>query len=244
MKLHIVSDLHLEFDPGWTLPETDSDVLILAGDIHPGLKGMSAFSKVGKPVLFVPGNHEFYGEQMKGLSAAMRLYAGACHVTLLDCDQAVIQGVRFLGATLWTDFALNGTCEQEAALAEADRHMNDYVSIRYGEGWLRPEETLDAHRLARAWLAARLAEAHDGPTVVITHHAPHPGSIHARYQGNALNPSFASDLTPLMGRAGLWIHGHTHGSADYRVNGTRVICNPKGYRNENQDFQPGLVVEI
>ena len=244
MKLHIVSDLHLEFDPGWALPATDADVLVLAGDIHPGLKSMSAFTKVGKPVLFVPGNHEFYGEQMKGLTAAMRLYAGACHVTLLDCDQTVIRGVRFLGATLWTDFALNGANEVEAALQEADRHMNDYVSIRYGEGWLTPLETVHAHRAARAWLEARLAEPFDGPTVVITHHAPHPGSIHPRYRGNALNPSFASDLDPLMGKARLWIHGHTHASSDYVVNGTRVICNPKGYRNENPDFQPRLVVEI
>ena len=244
MKLHIVSDLHLEFDPGWTLPDTDADVLVLAGDIHPGLKGMSAFAKVGKPALFVPGNHEFYGEQMKGLTAAMRLYAGACHVSLLDCDEIVIQGVRFLGATLWTDFALNGESQVQAAIFEADRHMNDYVCIRYGEGWLTPQETLLAHRAARNWLLARLAEPFSGPTVVITHHAPHPGSIALRFQGNALNPSFASDLQDLMGTPVLWIHGHTHASSDYVVNGTRVICNPKGYRDENKDFQPRLVVEI
>ncbi len=244
MKLHIVSDLHLEFEPGWVLPTTDADVLVLAGDIHPGLKSLSAFAKAGKPVLFVPGNHEFYGEQMEGLTAAMRLYAGACHVTLLDCDEVVIRGVRFLGATLWTDFALNGQEQVDAALVEADRHMNDYVSIRYGEGWLTPDKTLQAHRAARAWLASRLAEPFAGPTVVITHHAPHPGSIQARYQGNALNPAFASNLGELMGESCLWIHGHTHASSDYVVKGTRVICNPKGYRDENPDFQPRLVIEI
>ena len=33
-------------------------------------------------------------------------------------------------------------------------------------------------------------------------------------------------------RAQLWIHGHTHDSFDYVVNGTRVVCNPRGIRAE------------
>ena len=80
--------------------------------------------------------------------------------------------------------------------------------------------------------------------MVITHHAPHPASVHPRWRDNPVNPAFVSDLTRLMGKACLWIHGHTHDSFDYTVGGTRVLCNPKGYRDENRAFRPDLTVTI
>lgn len=102
-----------------------------------------------------------------------------------------------------------------------------------------------------------LHEPFDGRTVVVTHHAPHPDSVHPRFAGNLLNPAFASDLSALMGPADLWIHGHVHDSFDYQVNGTRVIANPRGYALnrqsvqspeqlewENPLFDPRLVIEI
>ncbi|MGE5103517.1 MAG: metallophosphoesterase, partial [Betaproteobacteria bacterium] len=101
-----------------------------------------------------------------------------------------------------------------------------------------------------AWLAARLSEPSRLPTVVITHHAPSRRSIHARFADSLLNACFVSDLERLMDRdrAALWIHGHTHDSFDYTVNGTRVVCNPRGYAkdgvNENALFDPNLVIDV
>lgn len=245
MKLHVVSDLHLEHDPNWRLPATDSDVLVLAGDIAPGLRGLGAFFKYGKPVLYIPGNHEYYGENLPGLGAAMRLYSKAAGITVLDRDEAVIGGVRFLGATLWTDFALFGAARRDQAIAYADKHLNDYITIRNGSGgWLTARQSADLHAAAAAWLEERLARPFSGPTVVITHHGPHPNSVHKRHDGHLMNGAFVSDLTRMMGRAALWIHGHVHNSFDYVVGGTRVIANPKGYGDENKAFVPALVIEV
>ena len=245
MKLHIVSDLHLEHDPDWRLPPTNADVIILAGDIAPGLRGMGAFFKSGKPVLYVPGNHEYYGETLAGLGTAMRLYARPAGITLLDNDEVVLGGVRFLGTTLWTDFLLFGAEMRDAAIAHADQNLNDFITIHNGNrGWLTARQSAELHATAVAWLERKLLEPFDGPTVVITHHAPHANSIHPRLSGRLLNGAFVSDLTRLMGKSSLWIHGHTHNCFDYSVEGTRVIANPKGYVDENSAFDPTLVIAI
>ncbi len=116
-----------------------------------------------------------------------------------------------------------------------------------------PFTPLDAAALFRrhaAWLAHQLAQPHDGPTVVITHHAPSRRSIHPRFEGSRLNACFVSDLDHLLGasRARLWIHGHTHDSFDYEVHGTRVVCNPRGFArdgvNENAAFDPDFIVRV
>ena len=129
------------------------------------------------------------------------------------------------------------------------RLLNDYEVITWSaEGRrLRPGDTLALHESSRHWLAARLAVPFDGPSVVITHHAPlvrvrPPSPVHRAMLG-----AFASDLTALMDgdRVALWIHGHTHRVADLEVHGTRVISNPRGYRHEPvAAFDPRLVVEV
>jgi predicted phosphodiesterase len=245
LKLHVVSDLHLEHVPGWRLPKADADVLVLAGDVGSGLRGMGAFYKLGKPVLYIPGNHEYYGENIPGQLAAMRLYAKPAGITVLNNDEVVLGGVRFLGTTLWTDFRLLGADKRADALAYAERHFNDYITISNGNGgWLSAQDTADLHAKSVVWLERKLAEPFDGPTVVISHHAPHRNSVKPKYNGHLLTGAFASDLTRLMGKAALWIHGHTHHSFDYDVAGTRIFANPKGYGDENPDFDPGLVVSL
>ena len=112
-----------------------------------------------------------------------------------------------------------------------------------------PEECVRRFDAHAAWLDARLAAPHAGPTVVITHHAPSPRSIHPRFAGSPLNGCFVSDASRLLdGRATLWIHGHTHDSFDYVTGDTRVVCNPRGYVidgvAENPRFDPGLVIEV
>jgi Icc-related predicted phosphoesterase len=245
MKLHLLSDLHFEFDTDWQAPEVAADVLILAGDIEPGTAGLARFADRGMAIIYVPGNHEYYGGQLAQVNVELRRAAQALGIHLLDNDEVVLDGVRFLGSTLWTDFRLDGEEFVTQSFEAAQRVVTDFSCIRYGaDAWLTPEDTVLLHQHAVRWLQAKLVEPFAGTTVVITHHAPHPGSVHPRWKGNAVNAAFASDLTHLMGKVPLWIHGHMHDSFDYTVLGTRIVCNPKGYRKENKSFAPNLVIEI
>jgi predicted phosphodiesterase len=253
MKLNILSDLHLGF-ASMAPPRNDADVVVLAGDIGRPDAAIAWAAALDKPVLYVPGNHEFYGDSIDGTLGRLRqLCAGTC-VDLLDSAEVFLGGVRFLGATLWTDFRLFNTPALDAAArAEAVRCMRDFSRIRGGAATQSPFQPDDAARLfARQsrWLARALARPFDGPTVVITHHAPSRSSIHPRYDGALLNACFVSDAEHLLdaGRVALWVHGHTHDSFDYTLGRTRVVCNPRGYaRNgvcENAQFDADFIVEI
>ena len=250
MKLNVLSDLHLS-KGDLPLPGEGADLVILAGDIARPERAIAWASRIARPVLYIAGNHEFYGGTIEGTPAELKRLAAGTNVRVLDRDAALIDGVRFLGATLWTDFLAAGEGEaREAAMREAQRFMRDFSVVRAGDAPFTPQASAALFAEDAAWLAARLAEPHRGPTVVITHHAPSLQSIHPRFAGSALNACFVSGAEHLIDgrRAGLWIHGHTHDSFDYVVNGVRVLCNPRGYAkdgvNENALFDAGLTVEV
>lgn len=250
MKLNVLSDLHLS-KGDLPVPGEGADLVILAGDVARPERAIAWASRIAKPVLYVAGNHEFYGGSIEGTAAELKRRAAGTHVRVLDCDETVIDGVRFLGATLWTDFLVAGEGEaREAAIREAQRFMRDFSVVRMGEAPFTPEASATLFAQHARWLEARLAAPHPGRTVVITHHAPSARSIHPRFEGSRLNACFVSDAERLLDgrRACLWIHGHTHDSFDYVVHGTRVLCNPRGYAkdgvNENASFDPELIVEI
>jgi len=187
------------------------------------------------PVVYVPGNHEYYNRRIDTLDNELREYVAGNQIHLLQNSQVVISGVRFLGCTLWTDFALFGSVGPSALLAQ--HGMNDYHVIGKGTRAVKPSETLALHQESRAFLERTLAEPFDGPTVVVTHHAPSLKSIAPRYMDDSLTPCFASDLEALVASSGAvyWIHGHVHDSVDYVLGDTRVIANPKGYRGEEKE---------
>ncbi|HEX7217920.1 MAG TPA: metallophosphoesterase [Burkholderiales bacterium] len=250
MKLNILSDLHLS-QGELPLPENDADLVILAGDLGRPARAMAWASRIPKPVLYVAGNHEFYGGSIEGGVAELKQLCAGTRIRVLDCEAVVIGGVRFLGATLWTDFRLEGAgAAREAAMSEATRFMRDFSVVRIDGVPFTPQASAGLFDAQAAWLEARLAEPHAGPTVVVTHHAPSPRSIHPRFAGSPLNACFVSDAERLIDerRVQLWIHGHTHDSFDYRVAGTRVLCNARGYAkdgvNENPAFDANLLVEI
>ena len=257
MKLHILSDLHNEFST-FKPPSTKADVVVLAGDIHNHENGVTwAAATFRKPVLYVAGNHEFYGNDIASLPASMKAAAAGTNVIVLDNDVAVIDGVRFLGTTLWTTFHLTTDDTEEAlkAMKVAELLMTDYRVVSYKGRRLKPIDTSMYCAEAISFLTRELLRPFDGPTVVVTHHAPSPKSIHPRFAENAINAAFASRLDWLCDLGTrppkLWIHGHTHDSFDYRVGDTRVVANPRGYTRritpdwpENNCFKAGLVVEI
>ena len=261
MKIQIASDLHLDLlqkrFPGFRTiePVAGADVLVIAGDIHHGTGALETFSDWPVPVIYVHGNHEAYGSSVEETIGSLRAAAGG-NVRFLENDEWIFKGVRFLGCCLWTDYQLF-TDRQQAAMRECEDRLLDHRAIRAGTGMFSAADALRLHHASRAWLTAKLDEAFDGPTVVVTHHGPHPGSIHPRYDGQLLNAGFISDLTPLLGKAALWIHGHVHDSFDYTVADTRIVANPRGYalnrlaagtpdqiQWENPAFQPSLVLDV
>lgn len=262
MNIQIASDLHLEFlqrdHPRWTVvtPHPAADVLILAGDIAQGTYAIEQFTDWPVPVIYIAGNHEFYYHPMQETMLALRDAAKGTNVHFLENDALVLYGVRFLGCTLWTDYELYG--DSHAAMRTANTFMNDHSLIKVQKGGRNflTADARDLHRLSRAWLDAKLAEPFAGSTVVVTHHGPHPNSIAAQYADDPCNPAFHSDLTALMGKAKLWVHGHTHASCRYSMVGTEVVANPCGYPRgatwkaqdaisfENREFDRALVVEV
>jgi len=247
MKLHILNDLHIEFED-FTPPATDADVVILAGDIGVGMGGLrwARDRFPDRPVIYVPGNHEFYHHDIALINDQKA--QSPDHIHVLNNDQVVIDGVRFMGGILWTDFALFGEADRFFAMQQARQQMTDFSIIQNNGQRFTPEDAIQFHTASRGWLAAMLAEPFAGKTVVVTHHAPSSQSVHPRYANDLLTPAFASNLENLMDgdRAALWVHGHMHESYDYEIYGTRVVCNPRGYAPNalNPHFRSDLVMEV
>jgi predicted phosphodiesterase len=253
LRLHVLSDLHLEGSP-FEPPEVEADVTILAGDISTGTRGVDWAKRLswaggGRPVVYVAGNHEFYGEAFPSLIGDLRTAATGSAVHVLENDEVVLGGVRFLGCTLWSDFLFDGPERRQASMALCGRVVNDYLQIRgaANNGTITPATTLEHHLASRAWLIERLAVPFDGPSVVVTHHAPLIRRRPDRQLLRLVAGAFASDMTALMDpdRVALWIYGHTHQPADLDVGGTRVLSNPRGYVRESiAAFDPGATVEV
>ncbi|MBX6317457.1 metallophosphoesterase [Pigmentiphaga sp.] len=247
MRIRVLSDLHHEhFGGNRPLPNVDADVVVLAGDIHSHELGIEwaahAFGKT--PVVYVPGNHEFYSAHMGKLERKMRETARRHGIHFLVNEAVEFEGVRFLGTTLWADFALYGSPADELAQAMAVRLMPDFSCIDTDAGRFTPDACIALHQVARNWLAEQLDAPYSGRTVVVTHHAPSERSVPEQYKGNQLSPAFSSRLDDLVAKADLWIHGHTHTCFDYHIGKARVVANPGGYPGENADFDPELVVTV
>ena len=233
-------------------------MLAVAGDVHtPGERAVDWLAErfPGVPLVYVLGNHDHYLDgsddrytYVEALDRA-RDRAAARGVTLLAETSAVVAGVRFVGGTLWTDQRL-GALSLQHAESTSRRFMRDYHRIRRRRSGrhrhLRVRETREMHQVSAAYLDAALAEPFDGPTVVVTHHAPSARSLDDPHMD--LRWSYASDLEDLITRRGpdLWVHGHLHNHSDYQIGGTRVVANPRGYVEEarRSGFVPDLTVDL
>lgn len=264
MRIHIASDLHLEYlerrFPDYRAVEhSDADVLVLAGDISARTRALDLFSGWPCPVIFVPGNHEFYDASIDDVAAEFELRA-ADHpnIHVLAPGSVEIAGVRFVGCTLWTDFEVFGIDQRSSAMQECEDKIPDHrvITIKGGKPF-SPEAARQLHWEQREWLKETLCLPFSGKTIVITHHAPHPNSMDPRFATDLTSAGFASDLTDLLGMADLFIHGHTHCSFDYVAGGARIVANPMGYchgikvaktpadlKRENENFDTRFIVEI
>jgi Icc-related predicted phosphoesterase len=199
-------------------------------------------------VLYVSGNHEHYDGRWERTSDILRTEMAHYHnIHYMDQDSITIDGIRFLGVPLWTNFKN----ADPNVMWTAKSYMSDYRWIKHftaGQwGKLRPQDTLEKHRSDVEYLKHWL-EIDKTPTLIIGHHAPSLQSIHEMYKNQAdMNYAFCSDLDKMMwdnDHIRLWVHGHVHNCFDYIVNQTRVVCNPLGYPGERSGFNPGLIVEV
>lgn len=271
MKLQLLSDLHLEVHPHFAPePHPEADVLVLAGDIgsyQPGSLlqdpdfGLARFSPRSAgghwpvPVLFVPGNHEYDQQDFDAAHQRLRETCERLGLVWLERESWTLDGVRFLGTTLWTDFdalALQAQAPTTEALKMRDkayRAANFYLrktgSTRHGQPMLAPEIREQALH-CQQWLREALAQPHAGPTVVVTHFAPSLLSADPRYGLVPGTAGFCNALDELLPQATLWLHGHLHAPSHYRSQGCEVWANPLGYarKNEQVHFQPCHCIEV
>jgi len=254
MKIQPISDLHLEFDGAdYTPANAGADILVIAGDLcstraHPVARDfLTRCSDEFAAVVYVAGNHEYYHGDIERVDDTLReMVSGLSNVHFLQNETVTIAGQRFFGATLWTS-CNKGDPLTERTLADG---MNDYrlVSRKSVQHWrMRPSDTRALHYETVDRLRAVLS---DGvPTVVVTHHAPSRRATPPRYQRDYhMNGGYSSDLDLMIPSALAWFHGHTHDSFRYEVDGTTVVCNPRGYWQgagcENRSFDPDLVVDV
>lgn len=258
MRLWILSDLHLELTRGWDLPtgaaRPDFDVMIVAGDLITRMeRGVTWLRErvADHPVIYTPGNHEFYGCDIDRTVEKARLAAVGTNIHVMQNDTIEIGGVTFIAATLWTDFDLFGNPYR--AMDVAGDTMNDYRKIRKDNYHhrLRPSDTLARHMQSRDFIARELRLAKTARRVVISHHGPHPQAIKAGFEHDIISAAYVSALTNFMTGVDLWIYGHTHESKDFVVGSTRVVSNAKGYGPwtvgepwENASFDQHFVIEI
>lgn len=242
MKIQIYSDLHLgfaRFEPA----SNDADVVILAGDIDIKSRGVVwANDTFQCQVIYVCGNHEYYGGHIDHTLQKMR-DAAAPHVHVLENEALILNQTRFLVTTAWTDYSSTG--DVVAAKRVAWECMNDFAVIRADVNFrrLRPDDLIAKSQAAYTWLTEELNKPFAGKTVVVTHHAPALEHVSEDFPAHLI-AAYANNWPELLEKADLWIYGHTHIAADFVKGGCRVVSNPRGYPSEDTGFDQELLIDI
>ena len=273
MNLQLLSDLHLEADPGFAAaPAPDADLLVLAGDVGSyqtrrdgsvmaeadwGLQRFSPLPQYAHwpvPVVYVPGNHEYDALDWDEAHAGLRRACDRLGIAWLERETLQIDGVRLVGTTLWSDYdalapAQATETERLRQREKAFRAANFYLHKMAGQ---RRGALFDAAAMrelaleCQDWLRRELARPHAGPTVVVTHFAPTLHSADPRYGLTPGTAGFCNALDDLLPHADLWLHGHLHCPTDVRVGRCRIVANPLGYarKDEQAAFRPTLTVHV
>ncbi|WAR43507.1 metallophosphoesterase [Methylomonas rapida] len=242
MRINYFSDVHLEFGEQ-SLPETNADVVIAAGDIGVFRQGVDWLKAIKKPVVYVAGNHEFYNAEYNQVLAMLRQECAGSNIQFLEQDLWFFQGVRFLGCTLWTDLFVDGADKARAI----GKTLNDFRKIRFHDDEFNQNHFSELHQESRRWLEKQLAQPYAGRTVVVTHHAPTEWSWIET--PNALKKmAYCNDLKWLFHEYEIaaWFHGHVHNLGDYRIADARILSNTRGYlgRREVNGFDINKVIDI
>lgn len=222
MEFLVASDLHFEFhaDNGSSFVDSmpDAEVLVCAGDLSDS-KGIESalylLCQKFPQVVFVAGNHEFYGSTINVVKRKIRaLQEGLPGLHFLDNDVVEIDGQHFVGTTMWF--------RNRPGLGRMHMHMNDFHVIIGAT-----TQVYEENERALEFLAREV----DDRSIVVTHHLPSEFAVDEKYKGSKLNAFFVCEMDELIceKQPPLWIHGHTHESVDVKLDQTRILCNPFGY---------------
>ena len=262
-----MSDVHSEFDRGehsmfdvQEQPDDKDTVLVLPGDVDSSRfvkHRLKALGERFKAVIFVAGNHEFYGTSIISFLDKMEKFNREGNVHFLNNSSVVIDGVVFLGGTMWTSMGEETLSKEE--LEELERlgleWMNDFrhITIKNRQTPFLPYYWRALHRKTKKFIQEELTKHKDKTTVVVTHHAPSFQSIDSFHTKDHLKRYYASDLESFIKefKPNYWFHGHIHTQKDYKVGDTRILCNARGYFSKDEDknkvredFNPLASLEI
>ncbi|WP_027330162.1 metallophosphoesterase [Marinimicrobium agarilyticum] len=243
MKLAAASDLHLEFSQAnrsnaLAFP-TDTDVIVLAGDIGVGKQSVQIALDLSvqfpsSHIVWIAGNHEFYNHN---IDHQIEEYRSACEgnkrVHFLENDSIVIDSVKFVGCTLWTDFSVLG--ESDRAMYVANRGINDFRLIRTRkDDRFTPEDAAEKFKESTAYLKKELSNSEPEQAVVITHFPPGLKTHNKKYPLDNMAAYFQANVDYIINeyQPALWIYGHNHCSKDIRNGVTRLVSNQLGYPSE------------
>lgn len=250
MNIFLASDIHYECVRKRTAVPVPSaaEIVVLAGDVSymPSaleIAGATA-RKTGLPVIFVPGNHEFYERQYE---ESLELANGYEHenVHVLINKSVILNGTKFIGTPLWTNFEAFGN--QSANMMIAERHIYDFAAIRYGDKLLKAADMLKLHEEARRFLESELEKPFEGKTVVVTHFPPSYKLCHSRFQDSYVSPYFNAACDDLIDkyRPDAWFYGHTHAPVEREIHGVPMYCNMGGYpREDGVGFDPERIIKL
>jgi len=245
MKIQIVSDLHLEFGNDITqILDCKCDMLIIAGDVYPGPKVINLLtqiykSHISKPkIIFVPGNHEYYGYSKEYVDNCFNTYDYLRdYIIILNNDSFIYNDIVFIGSTGWWDESNGKIGFSQIQSLNDFRMIQDISNFNMGKEWGVE---------SRQFFESELEFYKDYEKVIcISHNGPTKKS-HPKFHGSVLNTCFQNDWKDLIEhyQPNYWIYGHTHEYMGYKVDKTRCICNPMGYPHESNKYSPNLTIEI
>ena len=262
MKIRVISDLHVDVNHNYPFSlDKDEIFTIICGDTSGFINKTRKWVKDNvSSGLFIIGNHYGYNDDMipyQTMCARLkRSFPLSGSVSFLQNSYKIVDDVVFVGATLWTDYMLDASNEDERNISMmiARRSMNDfrfclYVGSDGIERQITPTDCVYEHNKSLDYLGKICDRFKSKRIVVVTHHAPSRQSISNKYRSSDVNGAYASDLSGFIldhPNIKLWCHGHVHEDKDYMIGNTRVVCNPRGYElwDAPHKFDKNLIVEI
>lgn len=252
MKCLIYSDLHINFRQNYHFMKNDFewpfsdeyDVIIAAGDIGEGVGGIQWLldnCPSNKPVIYLPGNHEYYHQNFQKNREAITELSKDTNIHFLDPGSVTIDGVTFIGATLWSTANLLGYPDTSYNIS---RSINDFRLITYEDHIFTLDDMRKEHKKDSSFIEQELNKDYT-KKIVVTHFPPSQECIDTKYANDPINPYFVNDLDDLVEKADLWIAGHTHSRMRFNhISGTEIVIQPLGYQNEHRGIYPPLIIDV
>ena len=258
----VVSDIHFEFDSNLTdynnfIDKKYADAIILAGDVHVGKKALPFIEhllSLGYIVFYVNGNHEYYTHSIEDVDEFWNSVELE-NFYFLQNNSVYFDNVRIIGSTMWASadtlqmHPVHGPVYNDKVDWFVNKKLKDGIQDFHSIKKFTVAKMAETFRESSNYIFNEVNKSFDGKTIVVTHHAPSERSSLSQFAGNTTNHAFYSPMDTMIEDSSInvWVHGHMHNSSDYMIGDTRVICNPRGYKDigsENWHFDKFKAIEV